>query len=640
MKYTSRYPGVKPFETDEQNIFFGRSNDINTLYDLVGLEKTVLLYSKSGLGKSSLINAGLIPKLNEDKNINYKHFIIRLGVYKKDNSQSPKVKTIELIKSDLIENSLINFTELYENSLSFWLKMLQLNTQEQTTVLIFDQFEELFTYPDYQIEEFNRELHELLYLKTSAHFRKKMPLMLEQNKDAFTDEQLNILSSAVNVRLLFAIRSDYLSMLNKLTDYLPNLQHTFYELKPLDNKEARNAIIKPAEIDGDFPCLKFEFTNDAIDKIINALSDNGKQSIETFQLQIVCQFSEGLILNNILKRSITPDDLGDIKEIHQSFYKKLMEELSVESEEEKMKLHVLLEEQFIYEPEQRRLQVLKGIILKSITENTLSALEKTHLIRSEPYQDSFTYELSHDTLVEPILKSYRERKESEEQKESLKRREEELQTIRIKALRQRNLIIFFSTAFLLSASFAIFGFIMWQKAEAEKEKALRISQSLKMEQQSSRKLKYEKYIIDGNYAQENANYDEAIQNYKIACEFSNDTIKLQKLIKYCKDKSELKKDFDILIQTGIGFQNEENKYAEALLKFNAALKLDFDNKSVLLRINELNSKIEVAVREMKQKAKIFIDAGGIQDALEILISAKKMKPNDYEIKQLLDKYQE
>ena len=49
MKYTSRYPGVKPFETEEQHIFFGRTNDIQNLYDLVGVEKTVLLYSKSGL---------------------------------------------------------------------------------------------------------------------------------------------------------------------------------------------------------------------------------------------------------------------------------------------------------------------------------------------------------------------------------------------------------------------------------------------------------------------------------------------------------------------------------------------------------------------------------------------------------------
>ena len=72
MKHTSRYPGVKPFETEEQHMFFGRLADIQSLYELLGVEKTVLLYSKSGLGKSSLINAGLIPKLLEDKKNSFK----------------------------------------------------------------------------------------------------------------------------------------------------------------------------------------------------------------------------------------------------------------------------------------------------------------------------------------------------------------------------------------------------------------------------------------------------------------------------------------------------------------------------------------------------------------------------------------
>src|ERR1035438_6435837 len=100
MKYTSRYPGVKPFETEEQHIFFGRTNDIQNLYDLVGVEKTVLLYSKSGLGKSSLSNAGLIPKLTEEKKVNYYNYTIRFGLYSKDNGISPKEKIIEILKTD------------------------------------------------------------------------------------------------------------------------------------------------------------------------------------------------------------------------------------------------------------------------------------------------------------------------------------------------------------------------------------------------------------------------------------------------------------------------------------------------------------------------------------------------------------
>jgi len=60
-----RYPGVKPFSENESDIFFGREADVEQLHNLVLLEKLVVLFGKSGYGKSSLINAGLIPLLND-----------------------------------------------------------------------------------------------------------------------------------------------------------------------------------------------------------------------------------------------------------------------------------------------------------------------------------------------------------------------------------------------------------------------------------------------------------------------------------------------------------------------------------------------------------------------------------------------
>ncbi len=55
-----RYPGVQPFKTNESDIFFGRDDDKTKLYNLLMLEKLVVLFGKSGHGKSSLINAGII----------------------------------------------------------------------------------------------------------------------------------------------------------------------------------------------------------------------------------------------------------------------------------------------------------------------------------------------------------------------------------------------------------------------------------------------------------------------------------------------------------------------------------------------------------------------------------------------------
>jgi len=58
-----RYPGATPFRGDQAKIFYGRDRDIEKMLTLIQVEKKVLLYSKSGLGKTSLLEAGIIPKL-------------------------------------------------------------------------------------------------------------------------------------------------------------------------------------------------------------------------------------------------------------------------------------------------------------------------------------------------------------------------------------------------------------------------------------------------------------------------------------------------------------------------------------------------------------------------------------------------
>ena len=61
-----RYPGATPFSVEQEHIFFGRAQDTENLFRLVRRETMVVLYGKSGLGKSSLINAGLIPRFREE----------------------------------------------------------------------------------------------------------------------------------------------------------------------------------------------------------------------------------------------------------------------------------------------------------------------------------------------------------------------------------------------------------------------------------------------------------------------------------------------------------------------------------------------------------------------------------------------
>src|SRR5678816_3921581 len=60
------WPGPDSFRTQDAAFFRGRDGEIKQLLQLVRRERSVVLYGASGLGKTSLINAGLIPRLGDD----------------------------------------------------------------------------------------------------------------------------------------------------------------------------------------------------------------------------------------------------------------------------------------------------------------------------------------------------------------------------------------------------------------------------------------------------------------------------------------------------------------------------------------------------------------------------------------------
>ena len=63
----SRYPGIRAFEEDEQFLFFGRNDEIRRLHAQVTANTLVVVFAKSGIGKSSLLSAGLLPLLDYDR---------------------------------------------------------------------------------------------------------------------------------------------------------------------------------------------------------------------------------------------------------------------------------------------------------------------------------------------------------------------------------------------------------------------------------------------------------------------------------------------------------------------------------------------------------------------------------------------
>ena len=68
------YPGLRPFTTDEEDLYFGREADIDALVELCRSPGLTAVLGPSGSGKSSLVRAGLIPRLQTTSIASLRHW--------------------------------------------------------------------------------------------------------------------------------------------------------------------------------------------------------------------------------------------------------------------------------------------------------------------------------------------------------------------------------------------------------------------------------------------------------------------------------------------------------------------------------------------------------------------------------------
>ncbi|MCP4698988.1 MAG: ATP-binding protein, partial [Gammaproteobacteria bacterium] len=63
MSHEFPYPGLRPFERDETDIFFGREDHTDQLLEKLGQNRFLAVVGPSGCGKSSLVRTGLLAGL-------------------------------------------------------------------------------------------------------------------------------------------------------------------------------------------------------------------------------------------------------------------------------------------------------------------------------------------------------------------------------------------------------------------------------------------------------------------------------------------------------------------------------------------------------------------------------------------------
>jgi hypothetical protein len=471
----NRYAGISPFTSEQRDVFFGREKDIEELYEQILLDKQVLLYAKSGIGKSSIVNAGVLPKLEEANE--YKAIKIRFKSYDERNIEKPIQRIYSEINNIIAsgqnkETILEQIIAGERESLWYYFKKIQLINSDLKLILVFDQFEELFTYPDEDITEFKNQFSELLKSEVPVRFVELFAKFRNNNRDLMDRQTMSLLNKSVVIKAVYIIRSDRLSELNRLRDRIPDIQKSYYELFSLDKNQARDAIVNPALKEGDFESPKFDFEEDALEKILKYLTNNYTQDVETTQLQIICQRIEAN-RTSLAQGKVKASDIPNFKNIFFDFYH---DAISVVSQNERENARKLVEDELIRN--QQRISLDGRICADYLPELELQKLVNTHLLRAERNTvGGFSYELSHDTLIEPIYEAAQNRRQKEEEEraeaehfEQLRAANEIAEKERIERekerKRQRQIIIIVSIAAVISIAFGIFGFVNMRKAQA------------------------------------------------------------------------------------------------------------------------------------------------------------------------------
>ena len=246
------WPGLATFDEESHNFFYGRSSELTQLVGLVQRTNVTLLYGRSGLGKSSLINAGLFFELRKEPR---EYFPVPVTL-RFSTVQSQEISALDYLVQRVKEDISVALVAakidarppalnetLYEyfhrEDIDFWDK----RNRPLTAVLVFDQFEELFTLgasdnlARSRSEYFLQEFAALAEGVHTAPVRRRF----EENpaaKDACDFDKRSF-------KIVLCIREDFLPHLADREELFPSVLRQSMRLEELSRDQALNVVEKP-----------------------------------------------------------------------------------------------------------------------------------------------------------------------------------------------------------------------------------------------------------------------------------------------------------------------------------------------------------------------------------------------------------
>lgn len=243
------WPGLAPFTEELQEFFFGRTEEADELTRRVRRTDLTVLFGGSGVGKSSLLQAGLFPHLRDE---GYLPVLIRLDHSGAAPPLSEQFKdTVTHAIKEAIKDGCgrVEITTPVAGE-SLWEHFHRRGSGPQTPkhypvdlVLVLDQFEEMFSRGQASEEarartaRFQAELADLV--------ENRMPKTLAKRLEATPELARQFAVDDSSYRVLISLREDFLADLESLRPSMPSVAENRMRLTPMNGLQALEAVLEP-----------------------------------------------------------------------------------------------------------------------------------------------------------------------------------------------------------------------------------------------------------------------------------------------------------------------------------------------------------------------------------------------------------
>ena len=352
------YKFLDYYTEQDEALFFGREHEVDLIASKILAHRNYIIHGRSGVGKSSIVRAGLSPVLRRK---NYHVFVIR-------SYKDPLEEIIRSLQSLISTDSEIETGKDIQKNVNTIFTKYDLNP----VVFFLDQFEDFFL------------------------------LLSKEKKQAFIETVGAIISNeSLPLKLVFILREDLLADMSRFKSVIPEIFHHEYRLGRLQHEQAVRAIIEPARKVG---C---PITENLPERIWNDLTENG--DIDPPQMQIVC---DALFDGRDSEKGITEeeyDTLGGSSKILAGYLERVM--IRFNSEELKTAREIL--KSLITVDNTRLVLPITDVErrVKSNIKQPLDVIEKmieelgqARVIRFRRQDGDAWIEVSHDFLIPEIAK--------------------------------------------------------------------------------------------------------------------------------------------------------------------------------------------------------------------------------------------